>query len=262
MILYFSGTGNSLWVAEELGKAFNESLISISSALKIPEDEIIYHLQPAEKIFFVFPVHSWGPAVLVRRFIDRLRLEGYSNQAVYSVCTCGDECGYTEDILEQWLKRKNIKLTGSYSVVMPNNYILLPGFDVDTEEVEKEKLQKAPAAVELIVQDIRTISESRLYKVGGLPFLKSRMIYPLFARFALRNNSFYATDACISCGICVKSCPTGTIQMQKGEKPVWRKDSCVQCVACIHFCPERAIEYGNISRKKGRYHHPGIKTIK
>lgn len=261
MIFYFSGTGNSLWIARKLSEAFEEPLISIAAVMKAESGKIAYDLQPTERVFFVYPVHSWGPAVMIREFISRLELKGYAGQPVYSVCTCGDECGYTEDKIKKWLKQKELILTGSYSVVMPNNYILLPGFDVDSKEVEERKLLEAPESLHNIIHAIKENSNNALYKTGSMPFLKSDIIYPLFARFALKKNSFYATDACISCGICVKCCSTGTISMEKGARPQWKKDTCIQCLACIHYCPERAIEYGNISRKKGRYHHPDIKSI-
>ena len=75
MIFYFTGTGNSRWVAEALGTAFDEPLVSIADALN--EGKNAYPLGEREKVFFVFPVHSWGPAVLVPRFISRLILSGY-----------------------------------------------------------------------------------------------------------------------------------------------------------------------------------------
>ena len=89
MIFYFTGTGNSRWVAEALGTAFDEPLVSIADALN--EGKNAYPLGEREKVFFVFPVHSWGPAVLVPRFISRLILSGYKGQEVYFVCTCGDD---------------------------------------------------------------------------------------------------------------------------------------------------------------------------
>ena len=201
MIFYFTGTGNSRWVAEALGTAFDEPLVSIADALNEGKDENVYPLREREKVFFVFPVHSWGPAVLVSRFISRLILSGYKGQEVYFVCTCGDDCGYTDRIM-----RKN----------------------------------------------------PSLYCAGSVPLLKSYMVYPLFTHFAIGSSRFYATDTCISCGICAKVCPTGTISLSGNGKPEWA-DTCVQCVACIHRCPVRAIEYGTISLKKGRYHHPEFK---
>lgn len=253
MIFYFTGTGNSLWVAKTLEKAFNEPLISIAESLQQENKEISFTLREDEKIFFVYPVHSWGPAVLVTKFISRLKLERYTNQPIYSICTCGDECGYTTDILQKHLNKKGLTLTASHSIQMPNNYILMKGFDVDTKEVENKKLQQAPETMDSIIHQI----DKEIYHTGSKPFLKSRFVYPLFTTFAVGHNSFHAMkDICTSCGLCAHICPTGSITMEEGT-PEWN-NTCVQCTACIHRCPARAIEYGNETWKKGRYHHPDL----
>lgn len=259
MIFYFTGTGNSLWVAQELGKIFDMPLISIAGELHKEEKELVYELHKDEMLFFVFPVHSWGPALPVTQFISRLRLKGYTNQFVYSICSCGDESGHTDRITRKALAKRNISLSGSYSIQMPNNYILLPGFDVDSPKIEQDKLDKAPRLLSNIADTIRMHAFTHLYTRGSLPFIKSRMIYPLFIRYALNRNNLHATDACIACGICKKACPTGTISLKPDNRPIWAKKGCVQCLACIHFCPARAIEYGKISQSKGRYHHPDIR---
>ena len=257
MIFYFSGTGNSRWVANALGIALGEPVVSIAEELKTGKKEFVCPLREDEKVLCVYPVHSWGPAVPGSRFVCGLKLTGYDKQPVYSISTCGDECGYTDDIMRKVMKKKGLILTDSYSVIMPNNYILLPGFDVDSKEVEQEKLKDAPSAVDTIVAAIREGKNVNLYKKGSLPGLKSYWIYPLFTNFAIGKNSFRVTDDCISCGLCERVCPTGTITLT-GGRPVW-SDTCVQCVACIHRCPVRAIEYGKITLKKGRYHHPDTK---
>ena len=258
MIFYFTGTGNSYWAAQQLGEAFDEPLISISDELKKGGKEYSYTIGDDERILFVYPVHSWGPAVLVLQFISHLVLHNYKEQAIYSVCTCGDDCGYTDKIIAEALLQRNLCLSDSFSVQMPNNYILMPGFNVDASEIEQDKLKRSYVRMAEIITAIKEEHESSLYHQGSVPFLKSRLVYPLFSRFALGTNSFYATEACISCGICEKVCPTSTITWLEGGKPTWG-NSCVQCVACIHRCPVRAIEYGKVTLKKGRYHHPDFK---
>lgn len=44
MIFYFTGTGNSLWVAEALGKALKEPLVAIADELKAYPKELMYPL--------------------------------------------------------------------------------------------------------------------------------------------------------------------------------------------------------------------------
>lgn len=261
MIFYFTGTGNSLWVAEALGKALGEPLVSIAEELKKSKDELAYPVGKQEKVLFVYPIHSWGAAVPVGRFISRLKLEGYSQQPVYSVSTCGDDCGCTDKMMRVALHKRGVALAGSYSVEMPNNYILMAGFDVDSKEVETAKLQAAPARITAIVEAIRERSNVKLYHAGSLPALKSYLVYPLFAKFAIKRNAFYATDACTSCGLCERVCPMDTIALAADGKPRWA-DTCVQCVACIHRCPVHAIEYGTVTQKKGRYRHPELKNNK
>lgn len=68
MIFYFTGTGNSLWVAKALSEALGEQLVSIAEELHKEKDGWGYPVRPDEKILFVYPVHSWGPAVSVTRF--------------------------------------------------------------------------------------------------------------------------------------------------------------------------------------------------
>ena len=258
MIFYFTGTGNSLWVAKMLSETFHETLISIATELNEKKEEnLVYSLRADEKIFFVYPVHSWGPAVSIMRFIARLKLENYFHQPIYSVATCGDECGYANRLLGKALNSRQLVLTNAYSVTMPNNYILLPGFSVDSKEIEKKKLEQAPIRMAEIIKAIQTEKTLDLYHKGGAPWIKTYLVYPLFANLAIGKNSFRVTDACISCGLCERICPTQTIRMKDG-KPIWT-DTCVQCVACIHRCPVRAIEYGKETIKKGRYYHPEIK---
>lgn len=258
MIFYFSGSGNSLWVAKEFGIFFEEPPISIAEELLKESEELVYSIGEEEMIYFIYPVHSWGIPLLVNRFISRLRFEGYTNQEIYSVSTCGDECGHTDRIFRESLAKRGMSLTDAFSIRMPNNYILLPGFDVDPEEVEYKKHERTHNQISTAIYN--TTFHSRFYTQqyirGSFPLLKSRIIYPLFLWYIQRPNKFYATDACTACGLCKEKCPTGTIRLQEDGKPLWEKKGCVQCLACIHYCPARAIEYGKSTRKKGRYRHP------
>jgi len=257
MIFYFSGTGNSLWVAKELGKFYNEKLISVSEELMRPNNNFSYPICPDEKIFFVFPVHSWGVDVLTFRFLKKINLVGYQNQPVFMVCTCGDNCGYTAKIVKRLLRKNSVVLTKAYSVQMPNNYILMSGFNVDDKETEIRKLAEAHNRLRLIIDDISTGKGKGLYVQGKFSFIKSRIIYPLFRKYGIKRNLFYAKDTCISCRLCIDICPTKSIFM-RARTLKWNKNTCVQCTACINRCPVRAIEYGKISETKGRYSHPDV----
>lgn len=269
MIFYFTGTGNALWLAERVGAAFGENPRAIADELKKHDGECCYSIAQDEKLVFVFPVHSWGPAPIVTEFISRLVLDGYSSQQVYALCVCGDNCGLSREIMASALKRRGIILTACYSLQMPNNFILMKGFGVDSDEVRDAKLATAPERADRIIAFMQGgvgvadgDSGQPVYVQGSFPFLKSRVVYPLFKKYMVgaKKTKFHVTDSCIGCGLCAKICPVGTITMQDG-RPQWGS-GCQQCTACIHRCPVRAIEYGDITQSQGRYHHPSMPSCK
>lgn len=89
MILYFTATGNSRWIAELLAEATHDTAVSIVDCLR--QGPIPAGLMEADRLGIVFPVHSWyAPRVLID-FLSQLRLPDCCYR--YAVCTCGDDMG-------------------------------------------------------------------------------------------------------------------------------------------------------------------------
>lgn len=57
---------------------------------------------------------------------------------------------------------------------------------------------------------------------GSIPFIKTRIINPLFNCFQMSPENFYATNACVGCKCCEKSCPVKNITIVEG-KPVGKR---------------------------------------
>ena len=98
MIYWFSGTGNSRWVAEELAKRLGDRLMDIADC--IVQGDFRHVLSRGESIGWVFPTYSWGPPPVVLDFISRWHIDGYEKGLTYCymVTTCGDDVGLTADI--------------------------------------------------------------------------------------------------------------------------------------------------------------------
>ena len=157
--------------------------------------EIFYKASQAdEKIGFVFPIYSWAPPEIVLNFIRQLSLKGYKRQYLFFVCSCGDDTGLTQQVLEKALSHKGWKCHAGFSVTMPNNYVLLPGFDVDKKELEEKKLADAIPTLNQINASISRREELFLCHEGSIPFIKTRIINPLFNRFQMSPGNFYTTD--------------------------------------------------------------------
>lgn len=250
MIFYFTGTGNSRWVAEKLAKALGENVIDIGKLNRQIDDENEYEYgldykyiaKEGEIIGIVFPIHAWMAPGIVMDFLKRinLRKDTYS----FAVATCGEEVGYGVDEIV-----KSCKLKSGYSVVMPNNYLL--GINIDSVEVQRNKLDKATIKVQRIATSINNREETLEVYRGRYPFLKSRIANALFVKFGMDSRKYWVEESCIGCGQCEAKCPTGCISLVN-KKPVW-SSGCIQCMACINCCPVGAIQYGNTTKNKGRY---------
>jgi Pyruvate/2-oxoacid:ferredoxin oxidoreductase delta subunit len=241
MIYYFSGTGNSKWVAGRLAALTDDRAENIADLQKVSPAEVI----PAagEPVGLVFPIYAWGAPRIVERFCKLLRIDGGS--FAYAVCTCGDEAGNAMKRL-----KKVFPWQSAFSIAMPNNYI--PMYDVDSEALAKGKAQKAEAQMQKIALSLR--QKERIYSVhaGSMAGLKTSVISPMFNAFARSTKPFTAGDDCTSCNLCQKICPASAISMQNG-KPAWVKKHCTQCMACISRCPQSCIQYGTGTKGRGRY---------
>lgn len=251
MIFWFSGTGNSQWVAQNLASTLNDTLVDIAQATLDQQHD--YSLKHGESIGFVFPTHSWGPPPIVCQFIKTLNISGYdSSTHCYMVTTCGDDTGLTVEILQKSLG--DIHLNAAFSIQMPNTYICLPGFDVDDYDIEHRKLTAARARIEKVAMAIAERRNIIDVVRGSVPWLKSRVVRPIFVATLMSDRKFKCdTITCTHCGSCAKQCPVNNIIMGNDNTPQWQ-GNCTMCLRCLHMCPARAIDYGNATQKKGRYH--------
>ena len=235
MIFYFSGTGNSRWVAKQLARLLDDQTCDITALTEMPD------VKKEKQIGFVLPVYAWGAAEPMEAFAMKLPKTGAFS---FGVCTCGEEAGMA---MKQFSKR--YPLDSSYSLVMPNNYIV--GTDTDDEATIHAKINAAKKELQKISGEL--LQRKKVYRVeeGSLAGLKSSLVNFGFNRFARSTKSFYATSLCNACGLCVKNCPAHTITMVN-NLPNWGT-RCYQCLRCINECPKQAIQYGKGTEGRRRY---------
>lgn len=254
MIFYFSGTGNTRWMAEYIANITGEQILSITEEIKRKR---IYTLSEGERIGFCFPVHGWQPPGIVRRFIRKLSISNTEGHYCFALCTCGDNIGETMTILNKELGATGLSTDSCFSVIMPETYVCLPFMYTDTTEREREKIEQAKRTLREIAQTVKTREKGiSLLTKGATPRLYSYVIGGYFNRFMITDKPFNVdTDKCVKCGICVSSCPTDNITGGKGMSPQWKHNgSCTCCLSCYHHCPTHAINYGKRTRTRGQYY--------
>ena len=156
MVLYFSGTGNSYYIAKKIAELLGDQLVSIADLVRSRKYAI--HVEKEETIGFVYPVHACAPPDLVTNFIKELTIENYNQNYMYSVYNCAGTPEYTSRIMKETCEKRGYELSGFYEVLMPGNYVTvkkhLP------EEKARKYLQEADGRITTIVEEVRKRSKN------------------------------------------------------------------------------------------------------
>ncbi len=249
-VYYFTGTGNSLIVAKDIARELRTDVISISSAL----DKGTIKTE-ADTLVIVFPVYMWGFPLIIERFIRSI--DKLNEKDIYAIVTYGGMPGATINLLDKLIESCNGRLSSGFAVLMPGNYT--PMYGAIKEKNQLKMFDKWHKRCSTITEHIKTRSHGIKENSNFfLNFIFSNIIYKNSAKYIPEmDKQFWADEKCNKCGICEKICPVSNIEMEDG-KPNW-KHYCEQCLACLQWCPKEAIQYGKVTSKKKRYHHPDVK---
>lgn len=243
MILWYSGCGNSRFIAESLAEKLGDrELVFIPEAAR---EGRAFSFADGDVLGIVFPVYSWSVPELVSDFLKAMKFTG-KPAYVFGACTCGDNTGHTERVLKRVLGRRGLPLDAFFTFQMPNTYINLPGFQLDSKELAASKIKGSMEQIAPTVKAIANREKGNFNRlIGGSPFFKTYILKPLFYAFLITDRKFNVSDGCTGCGLCAKNCPLGNITMENG-RPHWN-GHCTNCNSCYHHCPKQAIGFGRTS---------------
>ena len=246
MIFYFTGTGNSLYVAKKIAKE-HEQVISIIDALR--NAQFSYTLKKGEPLGFVFPVYFYTVSDPVLDFIRKLKVD--DPEFVYAIIPCGASIGSAGGFLKEELKKRGLELQRVDPLVVPDGALLF--YDIDSPEAMASQLEAATKELAFIREAIQLRKSNN---IKGSAVAGKAMLAAYHA--CMSTKKFFAEDSCIHCGMCAQNCPSQAITLISG-KPVWTKTKCYKCCGCINRCPAGAIQYGRKTSGRGRYVNPVLR---
>ena len=245
MILYFSGTGNSLAVARKIAEAINDQVLPLTEAVQ-------QDLTNEQRIGLVFPTYDFNLPPALPEMVSHLKISPKSY--VFTVVTCGSMAGNCIWVLRRLLREKGIELAYSHKVSVPDNSALAFGRNPNKQ---LKKFERVPARMEQIIRELQAESHTLHYSwfsllswLLGRPAIEKGMIHCLGPKVN--------ADKCIGCNTCVRVCPMNNINLTDEKALIG--DNCTVCLACVHVCPQQAVSTnGRVTLKERQYRHPNIK---
>ncbi|AZV55186.1 EFR1 family ferrodoxin [Clostridium sp. AWRP] len=237
ILYYFSGTGNTKWVADRFKEKFQFYNIDIDLAYIQSVEE--RKIEKYDFIIIGFPVHWKLPPKIVTNFLNRLNNTKENTRAiVYS--TQGASSSSASCFVAGCLKKKGYVPDIQVSIKMPNNFYFFIGKKYNESEIENLLVsvdKKITNIVESFIKG-RIVKESN--SLIRLQF--SKVLHSVFkGRVPKLSRNISSTKDCVKCGLCLRNCPQGNITFENGHAVFHSK--CILCLRCIHICPINAIRY-------------------
>jgi len=226
-ILYFTGTGNCLYVAKRIGGELYSISKLLKEKIKVVEDD---------KIGIIFPCYCLCAPKIIEKFIRQISIK---SNYIFVIMTYGNFSGAGVNYFVKLAKKFKIDIDYSNELLMIDNY--LPMFDIG-QQIADEKNKKIEENLEKIITDI-SLSKRCLLKSGigrTLATFIASMLYNII--LGKRQKNFIIEDTCIQCKTCEMVSPVDNIKV--GTKPVYG-DNCEFCLACINLCPTNSIKLKN-----------------
>lgn len=244
-ILYNTSTGNSLYVAKKIAKAFDGcEILSINKLLK----ERRFNIED-DVIGFIYPIHWAGVPIVVYDYLSKIKIN--TDAYIFAVGVSGGGSANTAFYLTNKLLKRNI-----------NNYLTIKYISnytrIGTNPTQKRidsAIGKYESKIDKFVEVLKNHESAKCNFRKGIGCYE----YKIFKDYLKnKDKNFNVNDRCTGCGMCVKICPVENITLQN-NKPIWN-GRCTDCMACINICPKKAINIGKITIKKNRYRNPYIST--
>lgn len=262
IIYYFSGTGNTWWIANELQQQLTaqKHQVKCYSIETLTTENVLEHVKDADHIILGFPVYGSTAPKNMLNFIHQFP-STTNGQSVSIFATQALASGDTAYHIGQMFIEKGYNLKQTMHFRMMNNFHIpkfrfyRPKNDYRVDKLHQKSLPKVEKLALAITNDEKHIIGKNILDrfLGNLQRSHiDKVIDTVSKEFKID------TTRCINCGKCERICPTQNIKMCSCTYKF--EDNCILCLRCYSQCPKSAILIGEGTKnevKYPRYKGPG-----
>jgi len=247
-ICYFSGTGNTEYIAKRMAELFTgkNNIVSCRSIEKIKE----FSNGDYDLLIIGGPIYSGNvPWKLLQCITKKIPPSPKNRNAIVYTTSAGLLNANGVKSISGRLKKKGYKIIANELFVMPRNYYFHNYLPMEDNYIKK-LITDAEDKIRTLVQYVQDgeFLEEKFSKKGYSLLDFNARLFRLFSRFGGKN--FSVNENCVRCMKCVRDCPQQNIRLKKNR--IRYGSSCILCTRCIHNCPAHAIEYGGELYKQYR----------
>lgn len=261
LILYFSGTGNTEFIAQYIEKHLNSDISEIELfPLELFKKDTI---SKYDILIFGFPVYGFDIPVFIQEYLKDIPTT--RTKSVFIFCTKAFSSGISITHAAQIFKKAGYNTLGYADVTLPGSDGLA-FLKKDSKMVCKisnrdfSKIEAADIIINRINKVLNTSEDSDLKQfylnINSNIFVSfySAILKKVFMLLEdWLKKKFWANDNCIKCKKCEKICPSKNIEV---NKKVSFGNNCYLCMRCLHQCPVEAIQIGKNTVGKFRWKGP------
>lgn len=236
-IIYFSGTGNTKFVACNMKKELEDRNI-YTDLINIEKDTVL----PCNYKYIIIggPIYvDLYPDMLVSYI--RKNLYGYTGKCMlFSTQSSSVLSSAFQDVLDR-ASFLNVKYC--QYIQMPNNFYNFM-FKKTPKDEEKRRIKEAINLSSQALEEFLSGKE-KIYHTNFLKVCFARAVYKIFYPHMakrLTKNIEIDLNKCIHCRICEIKCPRKSINL---SNKVSFNDKCLLCQRCMNSCPRNAFLYKN-----------------
>jgi len=259
LTLYFSGTGNTEYIAKSFSRLMEATCFSIEDDANFTQE-----LKDNDTVAFCYPIYGSRMPRNMREFVAR-HMSDINGKKIIILVTQAFFSGDGARVFSDLFWDSMIEVIYAEHFSMPNNVNNLAIMRKANDKRTKKYVRKADMKMLRVVKDIKAgiIKKrgfSRFSQILGSIQGKawqgdSREVEPSIRSMEHRlKKSVKIRKECTMCNLCAEICPVKNLINEDGTiKP---KNTCIVCYRCINRCPAKAISI--MTNKKPKWQYKGV----